>query len=505
MNKTLLLIICDFLLLNLLALTRWERTELVPTRKTPIPELKANIAAPQDQDLVDLMKVALENERSTRQEIEQRLQFTESDVRTREQMLAQIQSQKAQLESSLAQTQQAAAAQKTQADQQQQALAAKQAEVQRQQQALSSLEHEKKEIQQQAANLSSAVKLATEKNLLREQMEKQLEQALAAKQAEIERQQKALAALEEQRNAAVQQASNLATAVKVAETERNLLRDNVDHLKGEVAVVRQEKEKLQTQTAKLTAGVSELATQSGELRQEIRENTPINMNLMFSEFLSNRVDVSVSALAPGLFSSSVRLKETKTVLVQDGARVYALLHMNEMPFTPAIPAFGMSVVSARVSLASRELAKSQVHFWATDPRVVIVPVSSQPTGSTTLKIYSLARNPFKFTEAVLISRGGKYYGEVEFKLDPRTSDYVRMKNRLFSRVFGEYSPSAGDLVLSKTGEFLGIMVNSDYCAVLKNFEPLAGYVFNENTTTTVMRPMLEALRLRLDALPYGLR
>ena len=27
MNKTLLLIICDFLLLNLLALTRWEKAE----------------------------------------------------------------------------------------------------------------------------------------------------------------------------------------------------------------------------------------------------------------------------------------------------------------------------------------------------------------------------------------------------------------------------------------------------------------------------------------------
>ena len=104
----------------------------------------------------------------------------------------------------------------------------------------------------------------------------------------------------------------------------------------------------------------------------------------------------------------------------------------------------------------------------------------------------------------LISRGGRYYGEVEFKLDPRTPDYVRMKNRLFSRVFGEYSPSTGDLVLSKTGEFLGIMVNSDYCAVLNNFNTFPRDNFNESTTLESSRVKLEELRARLDRLPMAL-
>jgi X-X-X-Leu-X-X-Gly heptad repeat protein len=492
MNKTLLLIICDFLLLNLLALTRWEKLEPVPTQKAPVPELKANAAAAQNRDLVGLMKLALEDERATREQLQQRLQFTESDVKTREQSLAQIQAQKARLESSLAQSQQT--------------LAAKQAEAERRQQALAALEQEKKEMQQQALNLSTAVKEAhVEKDVLREQMEKQLQQALAEKQAEIERQQQALAALEKQRNAAILQSSNLATAVTVAETERNLLRENVSHLKGEVSVVRKEKEQLQAQTAKLSDGVTQLAAKSGELTKEIRENTPINMNLMFGEFLSNRVDVTVSALVPGLFGSSLRVKEAKTVLVQDGATVYALLHVNETPFSLIIPAYGMSVVSARVSQSRRELAKGPVQFWAGDPRVVIVPVGRQPTGSTEIKIYSTARNPFKFTEAVLISRGGKYYGEVEFKLDARTPDYVRMKNRLFSRMFGEFSPSAGDLVLSKTGEFLGIMVNSDYCAVVKSFETHPSDNFDESTMAAQMRSKLEELRTRIDKLPFALR
>ena len=64
---------------------------------------------------------------------------------------------------------------------------------------------------------------------------------------------------------------------------------------------------------------------------------------------------------------------------------------------------------------------------------------------SSISVSSLAKSPFKFPEAVLVSRGGKYYGEVEFKLDTRTPSYVKMKTRFMSRLFGEFSPSAGDL------------------------------------------------------------
>ena len=42
MNKTLLLILCDFLLLNLLALTRWEKAEPARAKQPPVPELAAS-------------------------------------------------------------------------------------------------------------------------------------------------------------------------------------------------------------------------------------------------------------------------------------------------------------------------------------------------------------------------------------------------------------------------------------------------------------------------------
>lgn len=567
MNKTLLLIICDFLLLNLLALTRWDEAEPVRTSSAPVPEVQANAARPKNQDLVDMMKVALEQEKAVRDQLQQRLQFAESDVKTREQTLAQIQAQRSQLEQTLKQSQTAAqvlsqryaavaqeavdvkqkakqqqealtAAAKQQQDaltaaiknveaekarlevekaraesektrlaqEMQQAVATKQAEIQKQQTALNELSKQQNASAQQATSLATAVRVAqAERDLIREQLEKQMQIALAAKQAELEKQQAALADLEKQRQAAAAQAAQASTAAKVAESERNLLRENLTDLKKEVALVRQEKDLLQTQTTRLTDGVGQLAAKSGELAKEIRENTPINMNLMFSEFLSNRVDVAVSAHQAVILGSGARIKEGKSLLVHDGRGVFAVIHVGDTPFSLTTP-LGMDHVGARVARGAQVLGSGALTFITADPRLAVVPVNAQQALAMNLKLYPVAKNPFKFTEAVLVNRGGKHYGEVEFKLDARTPDYVRMKNRILSRVLqGEFSPSTGDIVLSKTGEFLGVMVNPDYCAVIKSFETLPGYTFDDKTTTDMVRNRLVELNTRLFRLPSALQ
>lgn len=533
MNKTLLLIICDFLLLNLLALTRWDKVEPAATRKPPVPEVSAN-AARQNQDLVDMMKLALEQEQATRNQLQQRLQFAESDSQSRAQTLTQLQAQKSQLETNLKQSQTAAldlsqryaavAKQAADARQQQDALtaaiknveaekaqmqqtvAAKQAEIQKQQAAIADLGKQQAATTQQVSNLATTVRVVqAEKDLIREQLEKQMQAALAAKQAELEKQQKALVELERQRQAVAAQAAQFATAAKVAESERNLLRENLTDLKKEVAVVRQEKDQLQSQTARLSEGVGQLAAKSGELAKEIRENTPINMNLMFSEFLSNRVDVAVSAQQSVLIGSGMRLKEAKSILVHDGRTVMAIVHVTDTPFSLTTP-LGMERVIARVAKPPQVLGSGALTFITADPRLAVIPVNTQQALAMGVKLYPVAKNPFKFTEAVLVNRGGRHYGEVEFKLNAATPGYVKMRNRILSRVLnGEFSPSTGDIVLSKTGEFLGVMVNPDFCAVPQTFETLPGYTFDEKTTTDMVRNRLVELGTRVGRLPFALQ
>ena len=49
------------------------------------------------------------------------------------------------------------------------------------------------------------------------------------------------------------------------------------------------------QTGQLAEGVGRLAEKSGEIAQEIRENRPINANVLFNDFLANRVSTTLTA------------------------------------------------------------------------------------------------------------------------------------------------------------------------------------------------------------------
>ena len=108
MNRTLLLIICDFLLLNLLALTRWEKAEPASAKQPPVPELSAN-AATKDQDLVAAMRESLVDEKSARDQLAEKLSATDANLAAREQALAQAQSEKTRLANQLVATEQTAA------------------------------------------------------------------------------------------------------------------------------------------------------------------------------------------------------------------------------------------------------------------------------------------------------------------------------------------------------------------------------------------------------------
>ena len=82
MNKTLLLFIVDFLFLNLIALTRWEKSEPSRPRQPPVNEISANAVA-KDQDLVEAMRQSLAEEQLTRQAMEQKLQSADQTLAAR--------------------------------------------------------------------------------------------------------------------------------------------------------------------------------------------------------------------------------------------------------------------------------------------------------------------------------------------------------------------------------------------------------------------------------------
>lgn len=477
MNKTLLLILCDFLLLTLLALTRWEAAEPPRPKQPPVPELAAN-AVTKDQDLVEVMRQALADEKAVRDELAQKLSSTDATLAAREQSLTQAQAERVKMA------------------EERNAVAASLGETQR-----------------TAADLSQKFKAASQEASMTKEQLAQLQRELAEKQAEAEKQRQELAARERQLADSQRQLSDtqkqnqvLSMAVVVAEQEKKNLRETADTLKGQVEVERSERIKVQEANTQLAQGVGQLAEKSGELTKEIRDNRPINANVLFSDFGSNRVTATFNATRRGFLGQTKTTKEANTVLVTDGRQVYALLHIADTPFS--LGEIGIDWESLTVELSkggSGRSAGGKVQFLTHDPRVVVLPMDASQATALGAKVYPLATDPFRFPEAVLIDGGGRGYGEVGFKLDPGDPGFVRVDNRFFKRLFGDFSPKRGDLVFAKTGELLGIMVNNDYCALLKNFTAAKTIDAGPDIKAQNTGALFTEMAARLRAMPLKLQ
>ena len=461
MNKTLLLFIVDFLFLNLIALTRWEKAEPVRPQRPPVPAVAAN-APTADQDLVATMRQSLADEQAVQAELAQKLARSDQTAASQQQGLSQLQSEKAKLATTLS------------------------------------------ERQREAAELSREVAAALEASSLVKQQLAQLQRELAEKLATDERQRKRIGDLEQERALSAKKIQGLTMAVVVGESEKAHLQEEAAQLKTQVEAERSDRLKVQASTAQLAQGVGQLAQKSGELTNEIRENRPINANVLYNDFLANRAETDFTAARAGLLGTVNRTKATPTVFITDGQQVYALLHIEDTVFSYRAPNYDWEKLGVSFSRPpDYRTTANALRFLAVDPRVVVVPLEAAQVAALGVKVYPLAKDPFKFAQAVLISAKG--YGEVGFKLDPDHPGYVRVDNRLFKRIFGDFAPSRGDLVFSHTGELLGIMVNNDYCAVIKDFTPTVTLRTGDATAPEHTGEKLDRLARQVLAMPEAMQ
>jgi X-X-X-Leu-X-X-Gly heptad repeat protein len=469
MNKTLLLIICDFLLLNLLALTRWEQAEPPQAKRPPVPELAAN-AQTKEQDIVETMRLSLADEKQARDELAQRLTATDAELAARQQSLTQLQAERSRLA------------------EERNAVASTLSETQR-----------------AAAELTQKVAVVTQDATMTKEQLAQIQRELAEKQAEAERQKRQIEALNKEASETRMRAEGLAAMWGAAQEENKNLRATTEGLRSQVALERTERQKVVEASAQLAQGVGQLAEKSGELTKEIRENRPVNANVLFNDYLSNRVTASFNGTRRVFLGSPNRTKDATTVLVNDGRQVYAILHLSDTIFSLGENGIDWESLSVDLAHGGNRSAARTLNFLARDPRIIALPVDQAQATALGAKIYPLAADPFKFPEAVLIDGGGRGYGEVGFKLDPADPGFVRVDNRLFKRIFGDFAPKRGDLVFAKTGELLGIMVNNDYCAVLKDFTPQKTIATGTDTKAQATGAIFDDLIARVRALPLKLQ
>ena len=278
MNRSILIVICDFLLLSLLTFST-DLSKMAGENEGAQPGAKVDVAPkPSDtggKDLAAVMKLALTEEQKNREQLQAEL------AKVRE------------------------AAQKQQADLQQQ-FAAAQTNIQ---------------ILDQKLQSNSAEALMSKEKLAAMEAEVKKESDLAAAL------QQQLAQLAKNNQIAQDEKQKLAGQLQMAEVEKRAATEKAALMQQQVQAERAEK-------AQLAEGFKALATNSGALTREIRENRALAPNTIFSEFVSNRVQTRFLASRSGIFGMDAsKSKTAETVLVTDGTNIFALCHVQDTPLT----------------------------------------------------------------------------------------------------------------------------------------------------------------------------
>jgi hypothetical protein len=110
-----------------------------------------------------------------------------------------------------------------------------------------------------------------------------------------------------------------------------------------------------------------------------------------------------------------------------------------------------------------------------------MPVTQAEAGRLGSKAYRISSDPNKFQDAVLVGADEGYYGQCNFQIDLNTPGYVKLDHdRLKWFLAGKFLSSRGDLVFTRTGELLGVMVNDTYCLPIHDFAAAVTFQFNQD-------------------------
>jgi hypothetical protein len=509
MNRSVLLVICDFLILTLLSFVQFERTAEPLTKS----EVGRQVTAPALSNLLATMEAALELERLERESLTNALAMTSAELEERRRLLLEREERLAQVQDRLSQS-----------ESESERLARERAELEQTQREAQSglrvLQEAFERTQQSTVSLADRLEDSAREAAEAQGRLRAMEEELGRRQAEAQAMQERMDRLDQAREELQSEKVQLVGELRQTETEARMTRQMVTNLNTQLTVATEQKSQLIASTARLATNVESLNVQSVELREQsaaIREESAaireqidrqvrLPANTIFGNYLTNRVRLTLQATSRGAFGQEVnRQRESSVVFVRQNNQVFVLAHVDATPlkiWPPETPwlGFGLELGRDAARWTPRELS-----LVRRDPRLILIPVDASVPVSMGVGVYDVATDPSQFAEAVVVASDESYYGETRFQLSAEHPGYVRMDRSTFRRMLGEFSPRKGDVALTRTGLFLGILVNGDHCLLPEALEVLppipAGVPLEVGSTTSLMRAAQEVL----ERMPSALR
>ncbi len=432
MNKTLLIVICDFLLLSMLALARFDRNLPEPPAQEAPVSMHQSAAA----DLVDSLKASLESEAQSREELARMLEERARRLDLEKTRAENLEQEKSRLEG----------------------------EQERLRRLREELESKVQSSQQQLAQTQSEREKMLADMAVAQERQRLLQEQLQKREGALEQAQKELRSLEQQKSEAEKDRAVLSTRLESAQIAQQ-------RLEGEVSILRTEKEVAHQTAARLAENVGELAqaqqvTQDA-IKQEIRQVTPLSLNTIYDNFRQNRGILRFASREAQLIGEADAAYEIYTVYVRDATgRVLALAESSGTPLRLG-RLEGLRSVRAEMDLrGAKGRGVEAAAFLLADPRIIAVTLDETTFAASGTAAFQIEDSPFRFANAVVVTAGGDRYGEVPIRVSPLSKRYIEVQSSIANRLFGSFAPNAGDLVFSQNGNLIGFMVSGGRAVLL---------------------------------------
>ena len=507
MNRSLLLVVCDFLLLSILALARFDVPKdaviAQDDQKVVSKEVVERISDGENYDdvvaeLEATNETLLENLSSDKDDlVEQKLKL-EAEIAQRQKELEQKEQEIASKDAVIEGNKEALDKAKKEA----QELEAQRQEIDRKrEELLQSNAASKKELELLAKNLEQAKKKSEELAELKSKKEKEAEAARLELAASVERAKAQELAAAEAKALLIEEKKRsdelLASTAKI-DLKIDSLNKGLDGVGQDIKSVGEGLvgvgEKISSVSADVSSvkdGVSKVekdVLESVEVQKEnfrkLNERQTRSVNEIYTRYEQNKVSLELTFVhKSGIFQSDREDKfSVDTILMADGNFVYALVHAKDSPFRVEFNPKRLVSVSGQItgSKLNEPLQIKEIAFMD-DPRILIVPLYTNPQqlAKSGIEMFMAPENPFLFDDAVVVDVKNGRFGQTKCLRDEKDGRYIEVDEKHFAFLTGAFNPGKGDLVFSQKAELLGIMINGDYAFHVKN---LGGRIFGGSRT-----------------------
>ena len=544
MNRSLLLVVCDFLLLSILALARFDvpadATIAKDGQKIVSNAVIERISDGENYDdvvaeLEATNETLLENLSSDKDDLlEQKLKL-EDQIAQRQKELEDKENQIASRDAVIADNEEEI--KKSQAEAQE--LERKREEIEKKREALLQTNAaSKKELELLSKNLADAKKKSDQLAELKAKTEKEAETfrvELAKSIEKVKAEEKATAEAQaqlkdEKRRGDALVASTAKFDEKIDSINAGLkgvgedlkvvgqglagvgdkitnVTNDVNSVKQDVSRVGQEIEGVGSKVENIKKEVEVSVAQQKENFKKLTDVQTKSLNEIFTRYDENKIKLKLTFTHKGGFMGATKKDtfEMDTIIMVDGSFAYSLVHARSSPFRLEPSVRKLTEVSGQINSPKLKNAieVKEVAFMD-DPRILIVPLYINPKElekTSEIEVFNAPQNPYLFSEAVVVNAKSGRFGQTDFIRDERDSRYIKVSHTNFAFITGKFDPGKGDLVFSQKGELLGIMVNNDYAFHVKNLgsrihngsRTTLGNTFNPIKTNPLMASLSKAL------------